>query len=374
MPPSSISTKRHIAPDLPKYGQLITENDVVTGVTIRGLSIETSQGSIGHEQWCHDTTEALEALAQCSSERPRRKLCLPEMVHPHAQVKLSVKENHSSTSAWQIQWTAMDALTEWASAHAQIPLEILNNRTANDEPVTAGNLQDAVKSYKGVNVLKTKDAQLWKKKHQQQFSESNDATAILPVDPTTMESMIHYDWSFSTPHCGTMIVDRASGHWRALPHSGLRMDLLMDRSVPILYFDDITLYEDDLHDNGQVQYSIKLRVMPTCAFVLARLWLRVDQVVVRCRETRVLVDLTTTNNNSTTTTNPRLHRDVTWRECAWDELATHGLPPDVRTWQLMEDRGTETPEWQSMLQKIPLVPELPEGILAHAVFVANEPR
>lgn len=70
----------------------------------------------------------------------------------------------------------------------------------------------------------------------------------------------------------------------------MRMELLKDQSVPILFFDEFILYEDDLHDNGQCQYSVKLRVMPTCAYILARLWVRVDNIIVRLRETRVLID------------------------------------------------------------------------------------
>ncbi|EEC45179.1 predicted protein, partial [Phaeodactylum tricornutum CCAP 1055/1] len=104
----------------------------------------------------------------------------------------------------------------------------------------------------------------------------------------------------------------------------MRTELLTDTSIPILFFDEIILFEDDLHDNGQVEFSVKLRVMPSCAYVLARLWLRVDNVVVRIRETRLLVDFFGIK--------PKIFRDVTWRECYWGELGAHGLPTDVRSW------------------------------------------
>ena len=50
------------------------------------------------------------------------------------------------------------------------------------------------------------------------------------------------------------------------------------------------LYEDDLHDNGQVTLTCKIRVMPTVVFCLERLWVRVDGVMLRVRDTRVSLE------------------------------------------------------------------------------------
>ena len=54
----------------------------------------------------------------------------------------------------------------------------------------------------------------------------------------------------------------------------------------ILWFDEIDLYEDDLHDNGVAKLFIKVRVMPSCFFVLHRFWLRVDNNFARVYDTR----------------------------------------------------------------------------------------
>jgi len=133
--------------------------------------------------------------------------------------------------------------------------------------------------------------------------------------------------------------------------------LLTDQSVPILFFDEIVLFEDDLHDNGQVQFSIKLRIMPTCAYVLARLWVRVDNVILRLRETRVLVDFFGIQ--------PKIYRDITWRECKWEDLASHNLPTAVRAWN--NEQSGETPEWQGLVQKLPAI-TLPDGMIQYAVL------
>lgn len=59
------------------------------------------------------------------------------------------------------------------------------------------------------------------------------------------------------------------------------------REDPILFFDELVLFEDELGDNGEAKYTVKARVMPFCFFILAQLFLRVDGVVFRAQETRI---------------------------------------------------------------------------------------
>ncbi|KAG2427198.1 hypothetical protein HXX76_010916 [Chlamydomonas incerta] len=62
--------------------------------------------------------------------------------------------------------------------------------------------------------------------------------------------------------------------------------LLMERD-PILFYDEVPLYESDLDDNGVCAVTVKLRVMPRCWLVLLRCWVRVDGSLVRLRESRL---------------------------------------------------------------------------------------
>ncbi|KAG2427199.1 hypothetical protein HXX76_010917 [Chlamydomonas incerta] len=62
--------------------------------------------------------------------------------------------------------------------------------------------------------------------------------------------------------------------------------LLMERD-PILFYDEVPLYESDLDDNGVCAVTAKLRVMPRCWLVLLRCWVRVDGSLVRLRESRL---------------------------------------------------------------------------------------
>lgn len=59
----------------------------------------------------------------------------------------------------------------------------------------------------------------------------------------------------------------------------------------ILFYDNLTLYEDELADHGTARYSIKVRVMPKSFFILARFYLRVDGVLARINDTRIYHEL-----------------------------------------------------------------------------------
>jgi hypothetical protein len=66
-----------------------------------------------------------------------------------------------------------------------------------------------------------------------------------------------------------------------IPYDHLR------RREPIVFAAALPLYEDELHDNGATRLSLKVRVMPSCFFLLLRCFVRVDDVLVRARETRL---------------------------------------------------------------------------------------
>ncbi|KJK89347.1 hypothetical protein H633G_06794 [Metarhizium anisopliae BRIP 53284] len=84
-----------------------------------------------------------------------------------------------------------------------------------------------------------------------------------------------YDWSYSTTYAGTIPVE------------------LLKRRDPILFFDEVVLYESELDDNGISMYSAKVRVHQQRMLILCRLFMRLDNVVVRLRDTRIYVDFET---------------------------------------------------------------------------------
>lgn len=68
---------------------------------------------------------------------------------------------------------------------------------------------------------------------------------------------------------------------------------LLRRRDPILFFDEVVLFESELDDNGISVFSVKVRVMEQRMLLLARLYMRLDNVVARVRDTRVYVDFAT---------------------------------------------------------------------------------
>lgn len=124
-----------------------------------------------------------------------------------------------------------------------------------------------------------------------------------------------FDWSYSTDYRGTtssadadQVTDIATSvetstrssyrrsdadtTWQSSTQTStpIRTDLL-SRPDPIVFFDQVTLYEDELADNGIAVLSAKIRVMPERLLLLCRFHLRLDGVIVRLRDTRVYIEL-----------------------------------------------------------------------------------
>ncbi|CAF4955623.1 unnamed protein product [Rotaria sp. Silwood1] len=81
---------------------------------------------------------------------------------------------------------------------------------------------------------------------------------------------------------------RSSGNstWR-VESTDQQLDLeKLKRQEPILFYDELTLYEDELADNGISNLILKIRCMPSGFFVLLRFYMRVDGVIIRCFDTR----------------------------------------------------------------------------------------
>ncbi|KAI1659538.1 TIP41-domain-containing protein [Daldinia decipiens] len=100
---------------------------------------------------------------------------------------------------------------------------------------------------------------------------------------------------------------------------------LLKRRDPILFFDEVMLYESELDDNGISVLSVKLRVHERRMLLLARLFMRLDNVVVRVRDTRVYVDFAA----------EEVTREYTAKELGFEDvkrkLLMTGLVPDAVT-------------------------------------------
>ncbi|KAI0446107.1 TIP41-like family-domain-containing protein [Xylaria telfairii] len=115
-----------------------------------------------------------------------------------------------------------------------------------------------------------------------------------------------FDWSYSTTYKGTVVpgtLKRGGSDAEdavADTDSSRRLDFtpthepipieLLKRRDPIRFFDDVVLYESELDDNGISLLSVKLRVHDERMLLLCRLYMRLDNVVCRIRDTRIYVD------------------------------------------------------------------------------------
>jgi type 2A phosphatase activator TIP41 len=312
-----VSPRRHVSENLAGAKPISKQGELV-GLDFRGISLQTTQGPMANEVWLDDSTKRLEEVCQSTSEERKRRLNLPEVCFSQATVEVKLPNV-------KLAWNVFDALHEWSAAHASIPVG-----------------SDTV--CRGVSVLKSVDAALW----------SNKA----------VQTDFHYDWTYSSPFSVTTTSDDTVT-WKPLPASGMNIDLLKDTTQPILYYDEIELYDDDLHDNGAVNFRVKLRLMPTCLYVLSRCWVRVDALLLQCHETRLMVEFAESSKHT-------VYRDITWRQCAWSDLPGYNLPTDVRVWK--NEGTTETPAWNALVNRLPILSDLPEGLHKHSVLEVSSTK
>lgn len=103
------------------------------------------------------------------------------------------------------------------------------------------------------------------------------------LDSGLLDTNVHqFDWTYSTHYEGTLF-----GH-SVIEATDERINMeKLKEQEEILFYTDLTLFEDELHDNGIAVCSVKLRCMPTGFFALLRYFLRVDGVMMRIHDTRL---------------------------------------------------------------------------------------
>eukprot|EP01136_Pigoraptor_vietnamica_P028927 Opistho-1_new@86904 len=127
-----------------------------------------------------------------------------------------------------------------------------------------------------------------------------------------------FDWTFSTDYRGTLVDPNGAAQ---VAQTSARIDLdLLRRPDPILFYDEVLLFEDELADNGMAVLTARVRVMPSCLFALQRFFLRVDDVLVRIHDTRIFHQFGTHT----------ILREYTASERSFDELRRiTGAPADA---------------------------------------------
>lgn len=91
---------------------------------------------------------------------------------------------------------------------------------------------------------------------------------------------------------------------------------MLQPSNPVIFYDEIVFFEDELADRGFSKLNIRFRVMKDCWFILLRSYVRLDQVKVRILDTRIFHQFDNKN---------RVIRDFTFLEEKWDNLRLKGF-------------------------------------------------
>ncbi|KAJ4837464.1 TIP41-like protein [Turnera subulata] len=140
--------------------------------------------------------------------------------------------------------------------------------------------------------------------------------------------ILDYDYTFTTPYCGSETIENVNGEELETKSSLVWEDckeqidvVALASKEPILFYDEVVLYEDELADNGVSLLTVKVRVMPSSWFLLLRFWLRVDGVLMRLRDTRM-------HCSFANSTEPVILRESCWREATFQALSAKGYPID----------------------------------------------
>jgi len=157
---------------------------------------------------------------------------------------------------------------------------------------------------------------------------------------------MHYDWTYTTDYKGAIekMVPSAGFTGPNTCKDEINVSLLK-KPDPILWYQHLVLFEDELHDNGISSCFFKVRVMPSCFLVLLRFWLRVDGVLIRLRDTRVFHEFDT----------DYVLREYQAREESFDSLTKRGLPKSAAYYKDPDSISRKIRVVESTMEKLSLV-------------------
>ncbi|KPV78502.1 uncharacterized protein RHOBADRAFT_721, partial [Rhodotorula graminis WP1] len=204
-----------------------------------------------------------------STKRPI--LSIPESDAASAQLDLALPEIcfgnnslalHHEPSGFTLEWNTLDMLAA----------------------VKKGDGWDA---QPGAGAVRVAHADEWSR-GQAASGSTNDLTVQKP-----------FDWTYTTLHRGSITSPPSRSSttsssalqpvWLPAPpsHPGIPLALLARTDIPILFFDEVPLFEDELGDNGIADVTVRVRVNHQSLFVLSRFALRIDGVLFRQFDVRL---------------------------------------------------------------------------------------
>ena len=236
---TGIATSVGLRTSTPRLKQKHTLYDNNTGIFIKGWSIKSNKGKM---------TDGIE-LDNMSNPL---KFPTPEIVFGHN----SMVFEHVA-SGLVLNFNSLDALRSCL---------ILKNQ--NDVP--------------NRTIIKFALAEKW---------EERSKELNINMEPT----FAGLDWTYTPVYYGTNSRNTSGTGGKnenmtrliKKDEKGIDYNNLKDRNAPILWYDVCEFYETELDDCGSGTMEAKVRVMPSCFFLLLRWWLRIDDSHLRIFDTRV---------------------------------------------------------------------------------------
>jgi hypothetical protein len=253
------------------------------------------------------------------------KIHFPPLVFGHDIMRIE-QFGTERLSSYSLSFSAKDALQCWASQHSPARLAA--------EPLRVPQVP-----YSRAWIERSQFAAGGGSQETSETKASDSEGETVRID----DSVTHraWDWTFSSDYCGSVrqgstasasasatetpvsrltllgqagttssvfdehLVDYADRRFQPSATSGIDYSALRATNDPILFYDEAVLYCDDLEDCGEVSFSVKLRVMPSCWFVMSRMFMRIDGVMLRLRESRYFHSFGSR----------QVHLEVTTKEC-----------------------------------------------------------
>ena len=87
-------------------------------------------------------------------------------------------------------------------------------------------------------------------------------TLYIHRERSQLQHEIKYDWTYSTTYKGTLRIPKGNEQTNFDTDDRLNLEKLKEREK-ILFYEELSLYEDELHDNGTSNLSVKIVSLTT---------------------------------------------------------------------------------------------------------------
>jgi type 2A phosphatase activator TIP41 len=270
----------------------------VRGIEIAGWKIESHKGSIADSKSIDERSEAW-------------GIPLPEMPFDKNRLVLQYIGPDKTQPTWAYCLDGMSALRSVEGVNKEMAVRGISFESDSELSTGKASRSAALgqKPAKASKRVQVSYASEWGRKREQQSSLSGTPASqasgsnfgsdvAIAAATGNIATARDYDWTYTSTWPG----DETSVGSNSLfkPAEDPRRDRIPverlgppstpgAKAEPILFFDELILFEDELGDNGTSLLNVKVRVMPTGFLVLQRFFLRVDNVVFRVFDTRIYV-------------------------------------------------------------------------------------